>query len=168
MTDTHRVVVYYQARVVMGGSVNVTKLRDNLEEARARLRAGDADRALDTLDRALRVLDGERLLTTSEAARLLGIRSVNTLKSLARTEQLHTVFHGNRMMVPLSEVERIQQSERVHGIRASDRMHDTTAELGGGELSEGELADLEAGRPGRLPWEDGMASRDRAGTAAAR
>lgn len=145
----------YQAGVVMGESMNVMALRDKLEEARAWLREGDADRALAILDRALRALDGERLLTTTEAARLLGIRSVNTLKSLVRTERLQTVFHGNRMMIPLAEIERIQQSERVRGIRASDRMHDATAELGGGDLSEGALADLEAGRPGRLLWEDG-------------
>lgn len=154
--------MYAWASGVIGEAMNVTRLRDNLEAARARLREGDADGALDTLDHALRALDGERLLTTSEAARLLGIRSVNTLKLLVRTEQLRTVFHGNRMMIPLAEVERIQQSERVRGIRASDRMHDATAVLGGDEgLSEEQLSDLEAERPGRLPWEDAAPSRDR-------
>lgn len=144
--------------------MNIAELRHDLEEARARLREGDADRALDTVDRALRALDGERLLTTTEAAQALGIRSVNTLKALVRTEGVHTVSHGNRMMIPLAEIERIQGSERVRGIRASDRMHDATEWLGrDGGLSEEELEDLEAGRPGRLPWEDDAAVRRRTG-----
>ncbi len=40
-------------------------------------------------------LDRDRLLTTRQAADLLGIRSVNTLKLLLRREQVPTVRRGN-------------------------------------------------------------------------
>ena len=69
-------------------------------------------------------LDRDRLLTTRQAADLLGIRSMNTLKLLLRREQVPTVRRGNRTMVALGEVERLQDSERVRGIRASDAAHD--------------------------------------------
>ncbi len=79
---------------------------------------------------------------------------MNTLKLLLRSEGVRTVPRGNRTMIPLAEIERLQESERVRGIRASDRLHDAIDELGGSEgLSESELKELEAVRPGRLPWE---------------
>lgn len=144
--------------------MKIAELRGDLEEARAHVREGRTDKAIDTIERALRTLDEDRLLTTTEAARALGIRSVNTLKLLVRAERVHTVSRGNRTLIPLSEIERIQQGERVRGIRASDRLHDATAELGGDRaLSAEELADLEASRPGRLPWEDGAAPGRRTG-----
>ena len=98
-------------------------------------------------------LDRDRLLTTRQVADLLGIRSINTLKQLLRREQVPTVRRGNRTMVPLGEVERLQDSERVRGIRASDAAHDATGGLGVPEgLSRAQLEDLEAARPGRSPW----------------
>ena len=61
-----------------------------------------------------------RLLTTSEVAEVLGIRSINTLKALVRVEGIETVLHGNRMMIPLSEVERLHDTARVRGIRVAE------------------------------------------------
>ena len=102
----------------------------------------------------LRALDKDRLLTTRQAADLLGIRSVNTLKLLLHREQVPTIRRGNRTMVALGEIERLQDSERVRGIRASDAAHDATAGLGVPKgLSAAPLEDLEAARPGKLPWQ---------------
>jgi hypothetical protein len=99
-------------------------------------------------------LGRDRLLTTRQAADLLGIRSVNTLKLLLRREQVPTVRRENRTMVALGEIERLQDSERVRGIRASDAAHDATEGLGVPKgLSAALLEDLEAVRPGRLPWQ---------------
>ena len=99
-------------------------------------------------------LDRDGLLTTRQAADLLGIRSVNTLKLLLRREQVPTVRRGNQTIVALGEVEKLQDSERVQGIRASDAAHDATAGLGVPEgLSAAQLKDLEAALPGRLPWQ---------------
>jgi hypothetical protein len=132
-----------------------------LPDARAEIQAarnlavarGDID-LVERLDKALTALDPDRLLTTTQAAEFLGIRSVNTLKVLVRVEGLRTVRHGNRMMIPLSELERIQHTPRLRGLHASDRIHAETSELGAPEgLTPDELAALETGRPGRLPWE---------------
>ena len=95
----------------------------------------------------------EQLLTATEAARALGIRSVNTLKVLLRTEAVATVSHGNRTMIPLAEVERLRDGLRVRQVQRLDRLHDEIDELGAPDgLSDAELDDLETGRPGRLPW----------------
>jgi hypothetical protein len=133
--------------------MTITKLRESLEQVRSHVEAGDTDKALHKIAATLRELDEGRLLTTTEAAALLGIRSVNTLKLLLRLEQIPTVRRGNRTMIALGEIEKIQNSERVRGIRASDAAHDATEELGVRDgLSPAQLEDLEATRPGTLPW----------------
>ena len=133
--------------------MTIRKLREDLEQVRAYVEKGATDDALDKISATLRRLDRERLLTTRQAADLLGIRSVNTLKLLLRREQIPTVRRGNRTMVALGEVERLQDSERMRGIRASDAAHDATEELGvPGGLSPRQLEDLDAARPGTLPW----------------
>lgn len=81
------------------------------------------------------------------------IRSVNTLKALCRHDDIKYVMRGNRMMIPLSEIERVQDSPVVQGIRASDRAHDRLEGFGGDGLTEQEMEDLHASRPGVLPWE---------------
>lgn len=108
----------------------LAELRDDLHAIRALLAAGDAAAAARKLDEALVGLEGRRLLTTSEAADLLGIRSVNTLKALVRAEGIQTAMHGNRMMIPLAEIERLRGSARVRGLQAADRAHDAAEDLG--------------------------------------
>ena len=114
---------------------------------------GDRESAVSTLDSALDALDGERLLTTTEAADLLGVRSVNTLKLLLRAEGVPTVRRGNRTMVALGEVERLRGGERARDLRASDRLHDASAALGEETISPETLEVIAAGRPGTSPWE---------------
>src|SRR5947207_1254594 len=102
--------------------MSIRELRADLEEARAhiaQLEGSQAKKALDKLDHALKDLGPGRLLTTTEAAEWLGIGSVNTLKLLVRRHGIDYELHGNRMMIPLSELERIQNSSVVRGIRVS-------------------------------------------------
>lgn len=133
--------------------MTIRELREQLERARAQVEHGATEDALDTISDTLRGLGEERLLTTTQAAELLGIRSVNTLKLLLRLEQTPTVRRGNRTMIAVGELEQLQQSERLRGIRASDAAHDATEELGApGGLSATQLDELEAARPGTLPW----------------
>lgn len=142
--------------------MSIRTVRDDLERLRTYVQDGQTDEALATIEHALDALEPERLLTTTEAARVLNIRSVNTLKLLLRREGIRVVRRGNRTMVPLAEIERLQTSELVRGIRASDRMHDAIESLGGSAgLSDDELEELEAGRPGRLPWEAPLPEADR-------
>ncbi len=56
------------------------------------------------------------------------------------------------MMIPLRELERIQGSDLVRGIQASDQAHDAADALGG-DLTAEQLEDLERARLGTLPWE---------------
>src|SRR5690348_3974055 len=121
--------------------MTITSLRNELQQVRAYVAQGERDKALDALDRALEDVQPDRLLTTSEAAEMLGIRSVNTVKALVRREGLAYERHGNRMMIPLRELERIQGSQTVRGIQESDRAHD--ADWGGDGLTEEQTEDLE-------------------------
>jgi hypothetical protein len=134
--------------------MSIRDLRKELEAIRTSAQQGDLAQVVHKVDQALTALDSAQLLTTTQAAQLLGIRSVNTLKLIVRRSDIAYTMHGNRMMIPLAEVERIQNSPEVRGIRASDRAHDATEALGGAQgLTEEQLEDLEDTRPGRLPWE---------------
>ncbi len=137
--------------------MSIRDLRADLEEARAHiahLEGKQAKKALDKLDHALKDLAPTKLLTTTEAAEWLGIASETTLKLLVRSQGLSYQLHEDYMMIPLSELERIQNSSVVRGIRVSDRIHDETKGLGAIDgLTPEQMEDLEATRPGRLPWE---------------
>ena len=135
-------------------SATIETLRGELERARQAARAGDLTAVLRELDEAVASLDDDLLLTTTEAARLLGIRSPNTVLAWCRTEYIRGLKRGGRTMIPLSEIERVRGGDPVRAIQVADQLHDRAAALGGdAELNDDELEQLHAGRPGRLPWE---------------
>jgi hypothetical protein len=114
----------------------------------ARVRA-----AAETLKRALRDAETRHLLTTAEAAEALGIRSINTVKRWVKTGYIRGMRRNERIMIPVTEIERIRDDDRVHAMRASSRLHEEIADFSGPEhLSDDELAGLAAARPGRPPW----------------
>lgn len=56
-------------------------------------------------------------------------------------------------MIPFSEVERIADDAPLRAIKAADTLHDLAVALGNDEgLSDDEMEQLHAARPGRLPW----------------
>lgn len=117
--------------------------------------AGQEDEAKAALLEIIKMLWGvnKPLLTTTEAAEVLGIRSVNTLKALLRIENVPTMKHGNRTMIPVSELVRLRSSERVRNLRAVDRLHDEIADLGTDQgMTSEQLTTLNTARPGSLPW----------------
>lgn len=134
--------------------MSITELREDLQALRAYVEAGDRARAIQTIDQALKEIDGDRLLTTTEAAELLGVRSVTTVKLWRRNGFIKSEVRGNRTMIPLSEVERVRDEARVRNIRAMGKLHEASAAFGVSEgLSDEELQSLSASRPGRLPWQ---------------
>jgi hypothetical protein len=122
------------------------------------LRAWDAGREQEAKAALLEIIKmlwgmDKPLLTTTEAAEVLGIRSVNTLKVLLRTENVPTVKHGNRTMIPFGELVSLRSSERLRNLRAVDRLHDEIADLGADRgMTDEQLDALNAGGPGTLPW----------------
>ncbi|HWE64855.1 MAG TPA: helix-turn-helix domain-containing protein [Chloroflexota bacterium] len=108
--------------------------------------------AADTLKRALREADARTLLTTAEAASALGIRSINTIKRWVKTGYIHGVQRNGRTLIPGSEIERIQNDDRVRDQRTLSNMHEEIADFGR-ELTDAEMQALKATRPGRPPWE---------------
>lgn len=133
--------------------MKISELRQELEAARGLLAQGNSEEARQCIEHALEELQ-DRLLTTTEAKDLLGIGSVNTLKLLVRKAGLRTESRGNRMMIPLSELETLQHSPLVRGLQSSDRLHDTSTGLGSEHgLSSTDLDALEEGRPGTAPWD---------------
>ncbi len=96
--------------------MTINDMRRELEAIQASAKAGDLEGVVQTVDRALHTLEESRLLTTSEAADLLGIRSVNTLKLLVHRLNKPYARHGSRMMIRLADVEQIQHRVEVSGI----------------------------------------------------
>ncbi len=138
----------------------LTDLRQELEAARAEAVQANNASVVEKLDRILAGLDDDVLLTTREAARLLGIGSVNTIKAMAHAGRIQSRKVGTHYRIPLSEVERLRHDATIRGLQASSRIHAEVAALGSTEgLTAEELEDLEDARPGTLPWERASAER---------
>ncbi len=126
--------------------------RAALEQLRAaRTENADVQAAVATLERALNGSEGRKLLTTTEAADALGVRSVNIVKYWVKTGYIHGVKHDERTMIPVSEIERIMDEDRVRDMRAADKLDEATNELGR-PMTDEEMEMLAASRPGKLPW----------------
>jgi Helix-turn-helix domain len=133
--------------------MRIESLRRALADIVERARQGDTESVVSTAQQTLQALDAE-LVTTTQAAELLGIRSRNTVKALVKRFDLQYQKSGNRMMIPITELARIQDSSEVQAIREIDHLNDAVTGLDSDEpLSEDELEALRAGRPGREPWD---------------
>jgi len=131
--------------------------REELEQSLALLNDVIDTRAKEAADRiraALREAEQEDFLTTAEAARALGIRSVNTIKLWVKTGYLQGRKIGGRTHIPRTEIERLENDERVRAMRAVGRLHEESSDLGRDEgMTPDELRMLNDGRPGTLPWQ---------------
>jgi len=112
-------------------------------------KTNDAD-ARSAIERIVTRLQPGQTVTTTEAARLLGIRSINTVKALVLSEEIPHTRAGNRMMIPVSEILRLKESQWVSYLKHSDRVHE---EIGGEPMTHDEMDILSETRPGTLPWQ---------------
>lgn len=133
--------------------MSVKEIRDHVVTARELIEAGDTEGARQHLDIAAQQLAPETMLTTTEAAELLGIRSKNTIKAMARRGQIAATLVGTRYLIALAEVARLQDAPVIHEVRTIERDYDAMAFPGSDEpVSEEEMTSLRVGEPGLLPW----------------
>lgn len=134
--------------------MTLNEVRSELLSAQEQLRAGNYEAVEESIAHALEGLEPARLLTISEAAGLLGLRNVNTVELWHRNGFLHGVERNRRVLIPVSEVERVLDSERVRALRRSAELHDLIGELGGEtDLTDAELALLGRSPPDPQPWD---------------
>ncbi len=148
---------------------NVPTMRNALEVILQQAQEGNVDGIIQTAQQTLQALNEDQLLTTREAARLLGIRSINTLKGLVVRNGIPYQRVGNRMMLSVTTVERLRESPVMRGLRASEALQDTIGELGPeAGMTAAAMQDLEATRPGHLPWQIETAQTSSKGEESAR
>jgi len=131
----------------------IGEVRDELRKVRALAESGDLAGVLQGVERVLADLDSDRLVTSEEAATLLGLRAPSVLKVLLSRHGLRTEWQDDTLLLPLSEVARLETSAWVRRLRTLDRLHDSADAFESDEaMMQVELDAVEAGRPGRLPW----------------
>jgi hypothetical protein len=138
----------------------ITELREDLRTARSMAESGDLAGVLRTLDQALTDLSDSRLLTTQEAAELLGVKSPEALAPIMRGNDVPLEWQDGRPLVALSDVERVADSAWIQRMRELDRLHDLSSDLGR-EMTREEMDALEAGPPGHVPWRQAHARAER-------
>lgn len=92
--------------------------------------------------------EGETTIGTEQARKILGVRSVNTVKRWLELGILqgHWDERSRRWQLPLADVLRVQ------------RRHEALAGIGGEDLTQEDLDALAATRPGSYPWQRGEPS----------
>lgn len=87
--------------------------------------------------------DGEATIGTEQARKLLGVRSVNTVKRWIELGLLQGQWdvRSKRWRIPLADVLRVRNR------------HEALAGPGGEELTQEELETLSVTRPGAYPWQ---------------
>ncbi len=82
----------------------IRDVRDHVEAARKLIDEGDPAEAQKHLSIAARQLAPNTMLTTTQAANLLGIRSKKTIEAMARRGQIAAALRDNRYMIPMTEI----------------------------------------------------------------
>lgn len=135
-------------------TTETTKLQAALERALVALEAGDVHAAERAVRAALQETGVEQMLTPAQAARWLGIQLPEIVSLWYKQGFLEGKREDEHFRIPLSELERVDDSPEVRGIRAADAAHDASREFGVEEgLTQEEMDMLSATRPGILPWQ---------------
>lgn len=93
-------------------------------------------------------------ITTGEAARRLGVGSLNTVKRWAREGRLESRHVGARVQIRAQSIARLLAGDEPQVARAQ-RLHELLAQVEdiGKDLSPNDWERLLAERRGRLPWD---------------
>lgn len=131
----------------------VRDVREHIEAAKKLIDEGDLDGAQEQLLVATKEIGAGRMLTTTEAADLLGIRSKNTVKAMARRGQIDAAQRGGRFLIPMTEIIRLQGEPMIHDLQRIEGDYARMAFPGSDDpVSDEEMESLEEGHPGTLPW----------------
>jgi len=102
--------------------------------------------------------EDDDLLTTTEAARLLSVRSINTVKRWAREGLLDGRHIGGRVKVTRASVDKLLGTPFVEGQQRFERdLHEAFDPFDPGDER---AADLDAALAGRDPWDGGESVHD--------
>lgn len=132
----------------------IARKLENLAEHLAQ--RGQADLAQEVNSLLAEVRDGREpepgggVMTTGEAARLLGVRSVFTVKRWAREGILEGYRRGGRILVSRESVERLLHSPTIAEARAREQA--VVADLE--PFDSGEEPVPATPWPGRKPWDE--------------
>ena len=132
--------------------MRVRDVYDAAKEIEAVAEGGDVAAIKERVGRLLDLLKPDSLLTTGEAAEMLGIRSRNTIKAMIARGDLQAEKHGSRFLIPLDAVQRAQESQATRELRALETLHEQTRALDV-PTTEETLVMLDAGQPGMYPWQ---------------
>lgn len=137
----------------------LTDARVQLEHVRDQLAAAGQTAVVEHVNAAIKQLGTDasalsappELISTGDAARHLGVRSVNTIKRWAREGLLEGFQRGGRVLVSRRSVERLLTSPPLAQQRAVEqRLSEGLSGFGADEPPD---EPLDAAWQGRKPWE---------------
>jgi excisionase family DNA binding protein len=132
----------------------VERLRETSDELKRR-GIDDLARALDHAITDLNsspLLASANLMTTGEAARILGVRSVNTVKRWAADGILDGFRRGGRILVTRASVEALLNDARLARHKAREKELDEVLAIF--DIGDEPLPPSEALWEGKKPWEN--------------
>ncbi len=138
----------------MANLLTVETVLDTIDQLVAENRTGEIPAVVARA--RVELLDDDALVTTTQAAKLLGIGSINTVKAMVRGGEIAEARRvGNRTMIPLREIKRLQGTPLVRDLQAIATALSAGTALGEDEetpMAQEQLDILEEGRPGTPPW----------------
>lgn len=127
-------------------------LDERLDALEAAADRGDTAAVKAEAARLREYLRPERPLPASAVAAHLGVANPLMIELLVAHGDIRGVRRDGQYLVPLREVERVRDDPKIRYLRELDRLHDLTAGFGR-RMTEEEMAELSASRPGTYPWQ---------------
>jgi excisionase family DNA binding protein len=139
----------------------VSDLSEKMDQVIAEVSELATGPASETKGKAGPRTDHFETMTTGEAARFLGIKSVNTIKRWVRDGLLDGFQRGGRVVVSKESVQRMVDRSAVRCERDFDQRMEAAAEFGAREGEPTPDSDDSMVWSGRKPWEQDARARTR-------